>query len=76
MIIREAAAADAGALAAIYGHHVRTGFGTFEETPPDAAEMASRLAGVTRYGLPYLVAEDEGRVLGFAYAAPFRPRQA
>jgi phosphinothricin acetyltransferase len=80
MIIRPAETSDAAALAAIYGHHVLTGFGTFEETPPSAAEMAARLAGVTRYGLPYLVAQepggDGGRVLGFAYAAPFRPRQA
>jgi phosphinothricin acetyltransferase len=76
MIIRAAEPSDAAALAAIYGHHVLTGFGTFEETPPTPEEMAARLAGVTRYGLPYLVAEAAGQVLGFAYAAPFRPRQA
>ncbi|MBW8814066.1 MAG: N-acetyltransferase [Caulobacterales bacterium] len=76
MIIRAAEAGDADALAAIYGHHVQTGFGTFEETPPTPQEMAQRLAGVTRYGLPYLVAEQDGAVLGFAYAGPFRPRQA
>jgi phosphinothricin acetyltransferase len=76
MIIRAAQAADAEALAAIYGHHVLHGFGTFEETPPSADEMAERLAGVTRYGLPYLAAEEDGRVLGYAYAAPFRARQA
>jgi phosphinothricin acetyltransferase len=76
MIIRAAEPSDAAALAAIYGHHVLTGFGTFEETPPTPEEMAARLAGVARYGLPYLVAEAAGQVLGFAYAAPFRPRQA
>jgi phosphinothricin acetyltransferase len=76
MIIREATAADAEALAAIYGHHVLHGFGTFEETPPSAAEMEARRAAVAARGLPYLVAEDGGRVLGFAYAGPFRPRAA
>jgi L-amino acid N-acyltransferase YncA len=76
MIIRAATAADAEALAAIYGHHVLHGFGTFEEEPPSPAEMETRRAGVAGRGLPYLVAEDEGRVLGFAYATPFRPRAA
>jgi phosphinothricin acetyltransferase len=77
VIIREAAPADADALAAIYGHHVLTGFGTFEETPPGAAEMERRRAAIADQGLPYLVAEEPGgRVLGFAYASPFRPRPA
>lgn len=76
MIVRQAREADAGALAAIYGHHVLTGFGTFEEEPPSAKEMARRLGEVAGRGLPYLVAEAAGRVLGFAYAAPFRPRAA
>ena len=80
MIIRTATAADADALAAIYGHHVRHGFGTFEEDPPAPAEMEIRRAAIADRGLPYLVAEapddQGGRILGFAYAAPFRPRQA
>jgi len=76
MIIRAATAADAEALAAIYGHHVLHGFGTFEEDPPSPAEMESRRAAIVERGLPYLVAEEDGRVLGFAYAGPFRPRQA
>jgi phosphinothricin acetyltransferase len=76
MIIRAATEADAEALAAIYGHHVLHGFGTFEEEPPPAAEMARRLATITGLGLPYLVAEEDGAVLGFAYAGPFRPRPA
>jgi L-amino acid N-acyltransferase YncA len=76
MIIRAATADDADALAAIYGHHVLHGFGTFEEEPPSAAEMESRRAAIAERDLPYLVAEDAGRVLGFAYAGPFRPRQA
>ena len=76
MIIRSAAAGDTDALAAIYGHHAREGLGTFEEEAPSHAEMARRLAEVLAHGLPYLVAEEVGEVLGFAYAAPFRPRSA
>lgn len=76
MIVRAATDADAEALAAIYGQHVLTGFGTFEEVPPSPAEMTLRRKAVTAHGLPYLVAEDAGRVLGFAYAGPFRPRAA
>jgi L-amino acid N-acyltransferase YncA len=76
MIIRAATDADADALAAIYGDAVLHGFGTFEEVPPSPAEMAARRRAVAERGLPYLVAEDAGQVLGFAYAAPFRPRAA
>jgi phosphinothricin acetyltransferase len=74
--IRSANANDAEALAAIYGHHVLHGFGTFEEAAPSPTEMAGRLAAVAERGLPYLVAEIEGAVAGFAYAAPFRTRAA
>jgi phosphinothricin acetyltransferase len=75
LIIRPAGQGDADSLAEIYGHHVLHGLGTFEEESPGAAEMGRRLAAIAALGLPYLVAEDEG-VLGFAYAAPFRPRTA
>ena len=75
-LIRAATAADAGALAAIYGHHVLHGLGTFEEVPPSPAEMEQRRLSVVAHGLPYLVAEDSGCVLGYAYAAPFRARAA
>lgn len=76
MIVRAAGPADAKALAAIYGHHVLTGFGTFEEVPPSPEEMEQRRRAVVERGLPYLVAEDAGQVLGFAYAGSFRPRAA
>lgn len=76
MIVRAATSGDAEALAAIYGHHVLHGFGTFEEEPPSPAEMETRRAAVAARGLPYVVAEEAGKVLGFAYAGPFRPRQA
>ena len=76
MIVRPARDADAAALAAIYGDAVLHGFGTFEEVPPSAADMDARRRAVQDMGLPYLVAEEEGHVLGFAYAGPFRPRAA
>ena len=77
MILRDAIPADADALAAIYGHHVLHGLGTFEEVPPSAQDMAARLAGIVARGLPYLVAtDDDGIVLGYAYANTFRLRAA
>ena len=76
MLIRAATADDAPALAAIYGHHCCHGLGTFEEVAPSAGDMAERLAAVQAHGLPYLVAEIDGQVAGFAYAGPFRPRAA
>ena len=76
MNIRPATEQDADAVAAIYGHHVQHGFGTFEEEPPTGAEICRRIAAVRALGLPYLVAKDDGRVAGFAYAASFRPRPA
>lgn len=75
-LIRAATAADAEALAEIYGHACLHGFGTFEEVPPPPGEMAARMAAVQARGLPYLVAEVEGRVLAMAYAGPFRLRAA
>ncbi|MDR3509282.1 MAG: GNAT family N-acetyltransferase [Caulobacteraceae bacterium] len=76
LVIRPASLADAPALAAIYGHHVLNGVGTFEEIPPDADEMVARLKAVQARGLPYLVAEEAGAILAFAYAGPFRLRAA
>jgi L-amino acid N-acyltransferase YncA len=75
VILREATDADAEAIAEIYGHHVIHGLGTFEEIPPSVAEIAERMAAVRDHKLPWLVAE-EGEILGYAYAAPYRPRSA
>jgi L-amino acid N-acyltransferase YncA len=72
--LRDAAEGDVPRIAAIYAHHVLTGLATFEVVPPDEAEMARRRANVLATALPYLVAEDEGGVLGYAYAAPYRTR--
>ena len=76
MLIRDAAEADLAAIQAIYAHHVLNGVGTFEEAPPTTEDMTGRWAGVVRLGLPWLVAEDEGRLWGYAYATPFRTRSA
>lgn len=75
-VLRDAAPADLPQLLAIYAHHVRHGLGSFEESPPDLDEFARRHAEVRARGLPYLVAEQEGRVLAYAYAGPFRTRSA
>lgn len=60
----------------IYGHHVLHGTASFEVEPPSLVEMARRRAAVLELGLPHLVAEREGRVLGYAYAGNWRPRPA
>ena len=74
--VREARDDDMAAVQAIYAHHVLNGFGSFEETPPALEEMRARRAAVLAKGLPWLVAECEGAVAGYAYAGPFRPRAA
>jgi L-amino acid N-acyltransferase YncA len=73
-IIRPSADSDIAAIAAIYAHHVRHGVASFEETPPEPDEIARRRRAVTERGLPYLVAERDGRVIGYCHAGPFRPR--
>ena len=75
-LIRPSSEADVPAIAAIYAHHVLHGTGTFETEPPSPADMAGRRADVLAKGLPYLVAEQDGQVLGFAYCTWFKPRPA
>jgi L-amino acid N-acyltransferase YncA len=74
--IRPSHDTDLPAITAIYAHHVLHGTGTFETTPPTEAEMAARRADVLAKGLPWLVAEEGGRVLGYAYCQWFKPRPA
>lgn len=76
LLVRAARAEDMAAVQAIYAPHVLHGCATFEEEPPSVAEMGLRRDRVRSLGLPYLVAERAGTVLGYAYAAPFRPRAA
>jgi L-amino acid N-acyltransferase YncA len=67
---------DVAAIAAIYGHHVRNGVASFEEVPPAPPEIARRRAEILARGLPYLVAESDGRVAGYCYASLYRTRSA
>ena len=76
LLIRPSTDADVAAITVIYGWNVLNGLGTFEEIPPDQAEMVRRRAAFLGKGLPYLVAEQDGVVLGYAYAGPFRLRTA
>ena len=73
-LIREAAEADLGAIARIYAHHVKHGLASFEVVPPTIGELQSRRAVVLESGLPYLVAELHGEVVGYAYASAYRSR--
>ena len=75
-IVRPSRSDDIAAITAIYAHHVREGTGTFEIDPPTAEDMGHRRAEVLSRGLPYLVAEIDGRVVGFAYCNWFKPRPA
>lgn len=74
--IRPATASDIPAITAIYAHAVRTGTASFELEPPDESEMKRRLEALIEAGYPYLVAEVDGAVAGYAYAGPYRPRPA
>jgi L-amino acid N-acyltransferase YncA len=67
---------DLDAITRIYAHHVLNGTATFEETPPTLEEMRLRVEKVAGLGLPWLVAEAEGALVGYAYADRFRERSA
>lgn len=75
-LIRDAVLTDTPRIAEIYAHYVRVSVATFEETPPDAVEIAARFHHVSSLGLPWLVIEDTEGVQGYAYAGPFRDRSA
>ena len=73
-LVRDAVAGDVAAIQSIYAHHVLNGLASFEEVPPDAAEIARRMQEVRSLGLPYLVADRDGEVAGYAYATLYRTR--
>ena len=75
-LIRPSTEQDLPAITRIYGHHVLHGTGTFETTPPTLEEMTARRADVLSKGLPWLVVEEAGQLLGFAYGNWFKPRPA
>jgi L-amino acid N-acyltransferase YncA len=74
--IRDAAEADMAAVQAIYARHVLHGLASFEEEPPSIEEMRLRRQQVLERGLPWIVAELEGEVVGYAYATGYRQRRA
>jgi len=74
LAIRDSRDDDVAAIAAIYGYHVLHGVASFEEAPPSESEIAHRRGDIVGRGLPYLVAERDGHVIGYCYAGPFRPR--
>lgn len=74
--LRNSCTEDLPAITAIYAEAVLNGTGTFELDPPDCQEMARRRDEVLARGLPYLVAEADGEVVGYAYGNYFRPRMA
>jgi phosphinothricin acetyltransferase len=76
LTLRSSTDLDLPAITAIYAHHVTHGTGTFETTPPTESDMAARRQDVLAKGLPFLVAEQDGRVLGYAYCQWFKPRPA
>ena len=75
-LIRSSLQSDLPAITAIYAHHVLKSTGTFETEAPTELEMSTRRADVLSKGLPYLVAVDNGEVVGFAYGNWFKPRPA
>jgi phosphinothricin acetyltransferase len=74
--IRSAQSSDIPAITRIYAHAVLHGTASFELDPPDETEMARRQRALIDGGHPYLVAEADGAVLGYAYAGPYRARPA
>jgi len=76
LLVRDSTEADVAQIQQIYQHYVLTATATFEIEPPSVAEMAARRAAVLDSGLPYLVAELAGNVVGYCYAATHRPRPA
>ena len=73
VVIRDANEADMTAVQRIYAHHVLHGLASFEETLL-VHDLAARRASVLAAGLPYLVAQRDGEVVGYSYATGFRPR--
>ncbi len=75
-VIRPVTAEDLGAVAAIFTHYVISSVVTFETTPPTVDYWQHTCGDLARQGLPFLVCEQAGQVVGFAYAAPWRAKPA
>lgn len=72
--VRDSADSDVPAIQRIYAHHVLHGLASFEVEPPSVEEMGRRRSEILDRGLPYLVAEDGGEILGYSYAGLYRTR--
>jgi L-amino acid N-acyltransferase YncA len=75
-LVRESRVDDMVGVQSIYAFHVLHGLASFEEEPPLVEELSKRRADVLERDLPYLVAELDGKVVGYSYAAPYRARSA
>ncbi len=75
-VVRECLAEDIPSVTRIYAHYVLHSLATFEIEPPDAVEMERRWRNRVEKGFPYLLAERDGEVTGYAYAGPYRTRPA
>ena len=76
LLIRDCEPSDMTAVQAIYSDQVLTGTASFEDVPPTLDEMLARRSAALAHGCPYLVAERDGTIVGFAYAGPHRTRPA
>ena len=76
IIVRNSTHTDMSAVQRIYAYHVLHGLGSFEEEPPSLAELRRRRDDVIEHGLPYLVADIDGAVVGYSYATLYRDRSA
>ena len=72
--IRPSTEADVAEITRVYAHYVHTSTATYELEPPTAEEMSVRRSKILNLGLPYLVAEQDQEILGYAYAGQYRPR--
>ena len=75
-MIRPVTPQDVPSLCAIYNHYIDNTVITFEEVPVTEAELAARIGKVQQKNLPWLVAEEAGKVIGYAYASPWKERSA
>jgi len=74
--LRDSKPEDVADIQRIYAHHVESSTSSFEEVAPNTEELAARRRAILELGMPYIVAELNGTVQGFAYANKFRPRSA
>lgn len=76
VVVRDATEADMAQVQAIYSFYVTRTAASFEEEVPSVEEMVRRRVATLERGMPYLVAEDHGEVVGYTYGGPWRPRSA